>query len=314
MLSIIHLFTLIGLITLWGGKINAQDTCKIGIFITDLYDLNLTEKSFTAKFWLWGLYKNDSLKLLENMELIEAKEFEYSLPTVEKRGKLNYAAQKGKATFKKDWNITNFPFDRQTLRIIVESGDAEHNELVFVADKKNSSYDDKHIGIEGWKIEKFDVVESTRTYQSNYGDPDIAGKAVYSTFTASVQMQRKGWGLFFKLFTGLYVSFIIALLPFFMGPENAERFGLLVGSLFAAVANKYIVDSILPETNDYTLVDKIHVICFIYILISLIMTVLAYRLFVAEKAVLAKTIDISAFWIMLISFTAINVVLITAVL
>lgn len=186
--------------------------------------------------------------------------------------------------------------------------------MVFVADKKNSSYDDKHIGIEGWKIEKFDVAEDTRTYSSNYGDPDITEKAVYSTFTASVQMQRKGWGLFFKLFTGLYVSFIIALLSFFMGAENAERFGLLVGSLFAAVANKYIVDSILPETNDYALVDKIHVICFIYILISLIMTVLAYRLFVAEKVVLAKKIDFFAFWIMLISFTTINIILISAVL
>ena len=302
------------LISFLSGRLPAQDTCKVGIFITDLYDLNLTEKSFAAKFWLWGLYKNDSLKLLENMELIEAKEFEYLLPTVEKRGIFNYAAQKAKATFKKDWNITDFPFDRQTLNIIVESGDAEHNELVFVADKKNSSYDDKHITIEGWKIEKFNVKDDMRTYSSNYGDPDISENAVYSIFTTSIQMQRKGWGLFFKLFTGLYVAFIIALLPFFMGAENAERFGLLVGSLFAAVANKYIVDSILPETNDYTLVDKIHVICFIYILISLIMTVLAYRLFVANKAMLAKKIDTISFWVMLLSFSIINIYLILAVL
>jgi Na+-driven multidrug efflux pump len=99
-------------------------------------------------------------------------------------------------------------------------------------------------------------------------------------------------------------------MPFFMGPENAERFGLLVGSLFAAVANKYIVDSILPETTYYTLVDKIHVITFIYILIGLILTVLAYRLDVAEHRKLARRIDWVSFWTVLISFASINVYLI----
>jgi hypothetical protein len=289
---------------------SAQDTCKIGIFITDIYDLNLADKSFAAQFWLWGLYKNDSLKILENMELTGAKEHEYSLSTIEKRGKYNYATQKGKATFKKDWNISNFPFDKQHLSVIVESGDAEHNELVFQADTKNSSYDASHIRIEGWKISKFETKTEVKSYSSNYGDPEITGKAQYSTFVADITLKRDGWGLFFKLFTGLYVAFAISLLPYFMGPENAERFGVLVGALFAAVANKYVVDSILPETNDYTLVDKIHVLAFIYVLISLIMTVLAYRLFASEKNNLAKKIDWWAFWITSVSFVGINVYLI----
>ncbi|KOY86268.1 hypothetical protein AD998_09020 [bacterium 336/3] len=292
---------------------SAQDTCKVGIFITDIYDLNLADKSFAAQFWLWGLYKNDSIKILENMELTGAKDHEYSLSTTERRGKYNYATQKGKATFKKDWNITNFPFDRQKLAITIESGDAEHNELVYLADTKNSSYDASHIKIEGWKISKFETKAEVKSYTSNYGDPEITGKAQYSSFIATITLERDGWGLFFKLFTGLYVAFAISLLPFFMGPENAERFGVLVGALFAAVANKYVVDSILPETNDYTLVDKIHVLAFVYVLISLIMTVLAYRLFAIGKNNLAKKIDWWAFWVTFISFFSINVYLIVKV-
>jgi len=293
-----------------GSKSFAQDTCKVGIFVTDIYDLNLAEKSFNAKFWIWGLYQKDSLKILENLELIEAKEHEYLLPTIEKREKLNYAAQKAKATIKKDWNIADFPFDEQRLNIIVESGDAETNELIFLPDIKNSSYDSSNIKIEGWKIDKFDVETKMRAYNSNYGDPEIKGKATYSNFIASITLKRESGGLFFKLFTGLYVAFVISLLPYFMGPENAERFGLLVGSLFAAVANKYVVDSILPETNNYTLVDKIHVITFIYILISLIMTVIAYRLFASEKNPLAKKVDKWAFWVTILSFILINFYLI----
>lgn len=292
------------------GKIWAQDTCQIGIFITDIYDLNLSEKSFTAKFWIWGLYKNDSLKILENMELIEAKEFEFMLATVEKRDSINYAAQKARATFKKDWNIANFPFDKQKLSILVESGDADHSSLVFTVDKKHSNFDSPNIKIEGWKIIDFKTEAGYRSYQTNYGDPNLSDISKYSTFTASITLKRESWGLFFKLFTGLYVAFAISLLPYFMGPENAERFGLLVGSLFAAVANKYVVDSILPDTNDYTLVDKIHVITFLYNLISLIMTVVAYRLYVAEKNEVAKRLDFIAFWLSIISYSIINIYLI----
>lgn len=101
MLSQLRLFVLICSISLFTNKTTAQDTCKIGIFIIDLYDLNLTEKSFAAKFWLWGLYKNDSLKLLENMELIETNEFEYSLPTVEKEREAQLCSPKRKSYLQK---------------------------------------------------------------------------------------------------------------------------------------------------------------------------------------------------------------------
>lgn len=196
---------------------------------------------------------------------------------------------------------------------MVESGDAETNELIILPDLKNSKFDFDHIKLQGWKIKDFKVKNNPRVYTSNYGDPDIKGKSSYSALEFTVYMEREGWGLFFKLYTGLYVAFGISIIPFFMGPENAERFGLLVGSLFAAVANKYIVDSILPETTYYTLVDKIHVIAFLYILMSLIMTVVAYRLFVKEKQALAQRIDLFSFWVFLISFASINIYLIRQV-
>ncbi len=293
---------------------SAQDTCRVGMFVTDVYDLNLADKSFTTVFWIWALYKNDELKIMENLELVNSKEHEFTLATIEKRGEFNYGAQKGKAVVKKDWDIEDFPFDNQILRIVVESGDAETTELVILPDTINSKFDSVHVSLEGWTIKDFKLIGSQRVYDSNYGDPEINGAASYSTVEFILHIERDGWGLFFKLFTGLYVAFGISVMPFFMGAENAERFGLLVGSLFAAVANKYIVDSILPETTIYTLVDKIHVITFIYILIDLILTVLAYRLHVSEYHRLAKNIDWYAFWVIFSSFVVINLYLISSTL
>lgn len=295
----------------WVGKAEAQkakaDTCVVGVFITDIFDLNLSEKSFKTSFWVWFNYKKDSLDLLNNAEITNAKDYSYSLATTEQRGNLKYSAQKGKAEIKKIWDITNFPLDRQHLKVVIESGDKAIHDLVFIADTINSKCD-KVVSLDGWKIKNFKIKSSKRTYTTNYGDPALkqGASSSFATVEFSVDIERESQGLFFKLFTGLYVAFGISLLVFFMGPENAERFGLLVGSLFAAIANKYVVDGMLPDSIKYTLVDKIHVMTFCYVLINLILTVIAYRLYTSEHITWAKRLDAWSFWLVLASYVGMN--------
>lgn len=64
----------------------------------------------------------------------------------------------------------------------------------------------------------------------------------------------------------MYISFLLSFLCFFIHNDNIEsRFSLSVGSLFAVIGNKYIIDSTLPESTSYTLVDSLHVITLIFV-------------------------------------------------
>lgn len=57
----------------------------------------------------------------------------------------------------------------------------------------------------------------------------------------------------------MYIAFLISVISFTIQVQELEpRFGLPVGGLFATVGNKYIIDSILPETSAFTLVDTLH--------------------------------------------------------
>jgi hypothetical protein len=286
-----------------------KDTCIVGVFVTDLYDFNLGEQSFSVTFWIWMNYKNDSLDLLNNAEIINAKESSYELATIENRGEYNYASQKGKATIKKKWNISNFPFDKQELKVMIESGDEDTSTLIFVNDVKNSQLD-KNVELDGWQVHSFKTSSKIRTYKTNYGDPDIKGSSSFPLFEFSITLKRNSWGLFFKMFTGVYIAFCISMIVFIMGPENAERFGLLVGALFAAIGNKYIVDSILPETENYTLIDKVHTLTFVYIFFSILVTVIVYQLDRADKRQIAKITDWIVLAIFIISYVWINIVMV----
>ena len=116
------------------------------------------------------------------------------------------------------------------------------------------------------------------------------------------------------LFVGIYVAYLISLMVFFMGPENPERFGLIVGALFAGFANKYIVDSIMPPTIMLTLPDKIHNVTFAYIILHLVVTVIAYRFDANERLKHGWRIDRWAFVISFTSFVGINWYLVSVAL
>jgi len=281
------------------------DTVKLGIFFTSVYDLNLAEKSFTADFWVWYNYTNDSLNPLESVEISNAKEFEFTAPDLEKIGNVNWATHKCKATIKKEWNLKNFPFDKQELHVEIEDAIYDVDQLVYVADVKNSKYD-KNIRLDEWQIKKFEVSQFQKTYETTYGNPELDGTSTYPSIVASFVLERDGVGLFFKLFIGIFVAYLISLSVFFMGPENPERFGMIVGALFAGVANKYIVESLMPQTIMLTLPDKIHNLTFIYIMFHLAITVVAYRLSVKGKEKLGWRIDIACFLVSIISFVVIN--------
>jgi hypothetical protein len=101
---------------------NSLKKVSIGVFITSLYEFNMSAGSYNADFWIWsesqikdefkldkvelsllhGKYPVDtSLKFQENLD--DSKSFEN---------------RKVRATFLHDYNLELFPFDKQILRMV----------------------------------------------------------------------------------------------------------------------------------------------------------------------------------------------------
>jgi amino acid transporter len=86
---------------------------------------------------------------------------------------------------------------------------------------------------------------------------------------------------------------------FWIKPINTDpRFGLCVGGLFAAIGNKYIVESIVPSTNEVTLLDDLHNITFVSIFIIIIISVISLNIYERDSArsmKISKRIDVISF-------------------
>jgi len=251
---------------------HAPDTCKVGIFVLQLTDLDYQHLSFNTDFWMWFVTTSDSLSPLSTVTVSNAKEFMMSQQSIERKAGLTWSAQECKATINKTWQIENFPFDHQRLHIILEDAQKDTQSLVYLADTAESKISKKLV-LDGWRINNMTVRSVVQQYETNYGDPMLHNGSAYPSIEATIELHRDGFGLFLKMFIGVYVAFLISIAAFFFNSGADARFSLAVGALFAAVANKYIADSYLPTTVQFTLVDKIHALTFIFILLTIFISV-----------------------------------------
>lgn len=291
-----------------------RDTCKIGLYINCLYDFDMAGKSFMSDFWMWMNYKNDSLNLSDAIEIPNSKSVEFSHYSVEKKGNINWATQKCRAQIMHQWDVSKFPFDQQILRIELEDAKYDTSQLIYMADTANSKLDCSFNSKE-WRMKSFTITASERTYNTTYGNPELAGNSSYPKVVAEFVIKRhNSWLMLVKLLTGAYVAFLISCFVFFISSENQDsRFGLCVGGLFAAIGNKYIVESTVPSSTVNTLMDDVHNITFMFILVIVGIIIISLSLFNSgneKKRATSLKLDKYAFWTLIGLYTIMNVFLV----
>jgi hypothetical protein len=208
---------------------------------------------------------------------------------------------------KDSWKITKFPFDRQKLRLSFENSQFDSRALVFEADTLGINYDPR-FALNGWSIDSFTVSIGTKQYETGFGDTSLdKPHSEYSAYKIRIVITRDALGLFWKMFLGMYVSFLIAFVCFFIHADSIDsRFGLSVGSLFAAIGNKYIIDSALPESTSFTLVDTLHGVTLFFIFVVITSSVYALKLVKQNKSTKAHQFDRRAAWIVLAAYIILN--------
>lgn len=288
------------------------DTVTVGSYVISVHDINFRDKQYTMRFWLWFLYDNPDFDFSTQLDIPNAKSIDPPEIIVDSIDNKAWAIMKMKATMKESWNVRDFPFDKQHLRVQIENALFDINNLVFKPDIKGSTYD-KAEALDGWDITNFKVSTKLNDYETGFGDPGPnRDYQNFSAFNIELDIERNAWGLFLKIFIGMYIAFLISVISFTIQVQELEpRFGLPVGGLFATVGNKYIIDSILPETSAFTLVDTLHTLTFLGIFGTLVVSAVALRYYDNGKLDKALRINRIGSRTVLWAYSILNVLLVT---
>lgn len=133
----------------------------------------------------------------------------------------------------------------------------------------------------------------------------------------TIELERKeSYLVLFKLITGVLVAFVISCCVFFIKPYNIDpRFGLCVGGIFATIGNKYIIEGIVPSTNEVTMLDDIHNITLVFIFLIILISVITLHLHergTPASRTIAKRIDMYSFFGIVISFVSLLIAIISS--
>jgi hypothetical protein len=259
--------------------LNAPDTVSVGVYITSVHDVDFKEKQYAINLWLWLKYKNPAFDFQKNLEVPMAKTFEKSYSTIDtlEDGTI-YLLMKLQCIMKGNWKIAHFPFDLQKLRFSIENSNFDASQLVFKADTTGEHYG-KYFMPE-WIKDSLTITSDIKHYETGFGDSSLEKpESDYGTFKVVLSVHRQSWELFLKLFLGMYISFLIAWICFYIDPNQTElRLSLSVGALFAVIGNKYIIDSTLPESLTFSLVDSLHGITLFYVFLVVAESVITARI------------------------------------
>ena len=290
-----------------GGE--AEDG-RIGVHVTTLRNFDTVGDSFGADFWLWSVYPRGD-NPLENIEFVNAEQLETRLGETTRRDDREWSRLKARATVLHDWDVSNFPFDRQTLTI--DLGIVDPEARAYGVDRAGSGYGD-NVAPNGWRVTGFSVERRTVTSDTDFGDPASSGNSTQEHLFVSVALERDSVVGFFKLVAGVYAAVAVALLSFFMTPDQAPVFAgrmtVLVGALFATVVNLQVGDNVLGSLEALSMVAKIHIIALAYVLAATFVTLVSRRSCESGQKDRARRRDTISLGVFGGSFLVVNLVLI----
>ncbi|MBI2894032.1 MAG: hypothetical protein HYY06_10805 [Deltaproteobacteria bacterium] len=282
----------------------------VGLYVNGIRGMSLRENQFEVDFWVWFRWKDEGYSPIESFEIIGGQiDSREGLVQEDLDGGVHYAAARVRATITQNFDVSRFPLDDHTLRVLIEDSEHENHELVYVPDEANSRLDPT-VQVPGWTIGATRAVVGDHEYRTNYGDTSLPSnsKSTYSRFELRIELERQGAGYVLKLFWSLYLATLIALLAFFIKPTDLDpRFGLGIGAIFAAMASAYVISTSLPETSQMTVAEKVVMIAIAFIFLSLVGSTVSLRVFSSGREETSRKIDTGAFRAMLAVYVALNV-------
>jgi len=102
------------------------------------------------------------------------------------------------------------------MTILIENNKRQFYDLKFAPDVDGSDISSR-VNIPGYRILSTAVIEKPHTYKTRRGDPRLPAdyKATYSQLVFGIDIKRASWGLYLKMFVGIFSAVAFAMLAIF---------------------------------------------------------------------------------------------------
>ncbi len=243
-----------------------------GIYLMNLYGLDMDQHSFYADFYIWFRWKGtidptqiEFVNVIEKWAVTQ-NAFQDTIKVLSDG--FNYTGMRVEGRFYHPFALSRFPLDRHKLSIQIEHTQQPYDALVYVPDSLPFVLHNR-FQIPGWDMVGTSAQAIRHTYNSNFGDID-EGEGNYGSCLFSVEIARPANYFLLKLLLPLLVVILASLGAMLIFPTYVDaRISIPMAGLLTMVFLQLSYSDALPDVGYMVLMDKIYVLG--YLLISLVM-------------------------------------------
>ena len=202
--------------------------------------------------------------------------------------------------------LQNFPFDRQSLEIVLESLRYDDRTVNLATNlQKLSIGTDSFVSLSEWQIGKIASSDG-----KSFFPPE---QQHYSRVTVKIQIDRHYGFYLLKVAIPLLLITIASWSVFWLDPkEFSTQITIAFTNLLTVVALLLVINDKLPRVGYLTLMDGFTMICFVTILIAILVLIIAHRSIVNDDRHQAQRVHNLARWLGPTIFTMSNLLLLAS--
>ena len=255
-----------------------QTTVSVGLYVLRVNKVSPRDGSFDVDMWLWFRWLGTDVRPEQTFELANGIITNRTESDVTIDGGMNYTTVRVQGTIFHEYDVRRFPLDDHVIQIEIEDSNLEDRLLTYTVDEGIAL--DPLVAVAGWQVGLEPANVQPHTYDTTYGLRDSGTAAsVYSRFSVPITLTRTSYGPLFKAFWISLLSVVLGLLAFLIKSDDLDaRFGMGVGSIFAASANAFVISDTLPQTTAVTLAEQINLLAVGVIFTSVFISIWSLRL------------------------------------
>ena len=251
-----------------------QEEISISLYLLGISNYDAASGSYDLDFFV--KFDCETQCSIDDFWAINGKHAE----VIERKNEYNQTYYRVRAKLVDKVELHDFPFDKQTIKLVVEHVISPRDKVKLVPNLAKSGIDDR-IFFPGWKIEGW-TAYTTEHYYATYDK-------LFSTYVFEVHLARyrdAAVSFFLPIF---FIVFII-LFTFLLGINKLElRLGIVSSALIAAIMYQLAISTKLPPAVGYLLfADKVMLLTYFVLLVSFILNIYMLKLVQVKKVKTAQ--------------------------
>ena len=253
---------------------------SIGFYPVSVYQLDMASNTYYIDTYVWLRWKGaiDPTATIEFTNMVEewGKQQESLLAETKVLSDgSSYQIMRVEGRFVQPFSLADYPLDKQKLSIMVEDTTNGADVISYVIDADSSGIGES-LQIPGWQLGGWSSKTFVHDYGSKFGEE--ATPSSYAAAQFSIEISRPLSFFYWKLLLPLFIVLSAALASLFIRPNDLDvRTALPAGALLTAIFLQKSYSDNLPDLGYLILMDKIYLVVYALIVLTLIRAIFAYR-------------------------------------